>query len=29
MKMCFPVESDQGLESKVFGHFGSAPVFVV
>lgn len=29
MKMCFPVESDQGLESKVFAHFGSAPVFVV
>jgi len=29
MKICFPVESDKGLDSKVFGHFGSAPVFVV
>ncbi len=29
MKICFPVESDQGLNSDVFGHFGSAPLFVV
>lgn len=29
MKICFPVESDKGLESDVFGHFGSAPRFVV
>ena len=29
MKICFPVESDQGLESEVYGHFGSASVFVV
>jgi predicted Fe-Mo cluster-binding NifX family protein len=29
MKICFPVESDNGLESDVYGHFGSAPVFVV
>lgn len=29
MKVCFPVESDKGLESEVYGHFGSAPVFVV
>ncbi len=29
MKICFPVESDKGLESEVFGHFGSAPRFVV
>ena len=29
MKICFPVESDKGLDSEVFGHFGSAPVFVV
>jgi len=29
MKLCFPVESDNGLESLVYGHFGSAPVFVV
>jgi predicted Fe-Mo cluster-binding NifX family protein len=29
MKLCFPVESDKGLESEVYGHFGSAPVFMV
>lgn len=29
MKICFPVESDSGLESDIFGHFGSAPFFVV
>jgi len=29
MKLCFPVESDKGLESKVYGHFGTAPVFIV
>ena len=29
MKICFPVEADQGLESKVYGHFGSAPTFVL
>lgn len=29
MKLCFPVESDKGLDSEVFGHFGSAPFFVV
>ncbi|MCP3921865.1 MAG: diguanylate cyclase [Desulfobacterales bacterium] len=29
MKICFPVEEDKGLESEVFGHFGSAPLFVV
>lgn len=29
MKICFPVESDKGAESEVFGHFGSAPMFVV
>lgn len=29
MKICFPVEIDMGLESKIFGHFGSAPHFVV
>jgi ArsR family transcriptional regulator len=29
MKICFPVESDQGLESSVYGHFGSAPVFIM
>jgi predicted Fe-Mo cluster-binding NifX family protein len=29
MKICFPVEQDKGFASEVFGHFGSAPVFVV
>ena len=29
MKICFPVEIDKGLDSDVFGHFGSAPFFVV
>jgi len=29
MKVCFPVSENQGLESQVYGHFGSAPGFVV
>ncbi len=29
MKLCFPVEIDNGMESRVYGHFGSAPQFVV
>lgn len=29
MKLCFPVESDEGIKSQVFNHFGSAPYFVV
>ena len=29
MKICFPVSSNEGLASQVFGHFGSAPGFVV
>ena len=29
MKVCFPVLENQGLESQVFGHFGSAPGFLV
>jgi predicted Fe-Mo cluster-binding NifX family protein len=29
MKVCFPVEQDKGFESKVYNHFGSAPMFVV
>lgn len=28
MKVGFPVEHDEGMESKVYGHFGSAPTFV-
>jgi predicted Fe-Mo cluster-binding NifX family protein len=29
MKVCFPVEEVKGVESLVYGHFGSAPAFVV
>lgn len=29
MKICFPTEQLQGVDSKVFGHFGSAPGFVI
>ena len=29
MKLCFPVEKNEGLQSQVFGHFGSAPVFLL
>ena len=29
MKLCIPVERNEGLESQVYGHFGSAPLFVV
>ena len=29
MKVCFPVQKDDGVESVVYGHFGSAPAFIV
>lgn len=29
MKLCFPVQVNEGIESKVYNHFGSAPMFVV
>jgi predicted Fe-Mo cluster-binding NifX family protein len=29
MKICFPVESDKGMDSEVYGHFGSAPLFAI
>lgn len=29
MKVCFPVQKNEGMESRVYDHFGSAPVFVV
>lgn len=29
MKLCIPVERNEGLNSLVYGHFGSAPMFVV
>jgi len=28
MKICFPVLKAEGMESEVYGHFGSAPVFL-
>jgi predicted Fe-Mo cluster-binding NifX family protein len=29
MKICFPVDNNNGLDSQVFGHFGSSPMFMV
>jgi predicted Fe-Mo cluster-binding NifX family protein len=29
MKVGFAVETNEGIESKVYGHFGSAPVFLI
>jgi predicted Fe-Mo cluster-binding NifX family protein len=29
MKVCFPVRENRGLESPVFNHFGSAPLFLL
>jgi predicted Fe-Mo cluster-binding NifX family protein len=29
MKLCIPTETDEGLKSKVCGHFGSAPYFMI
>ena len=29
MKLCIPVATKNGLESEVYGHFGSAPVFAL
>jgi len=29
MNICFPVQKDEGLESAVYSHFGSAPMFMV
>ena len=29
MRICVPVEKNEGENSKVFGHFGSAPFFVI
>lgn len=29
MKICFPTETLEGLSSKIYGHFGSAPGFVI
>ena len=29
MKVCFPVKSNEGLASMPYGHFGTAPEFIV
>ena len=29
MKVCFPVLKAEGMNSEVYGHFGSAPAFIV
>ena len=29
MKVCFPVQRNEGLESRVYNHFGSADMFIV
>ena len=29
MRIAFPVTEDRGMESPVYGHFGSAPLFMV
>jgi len=29
MKICFPVAEVKGIESEVYGHFGSAPTFII
>ena len=29
MKICIPTEDDQGLDSRLCGHFGSAPYFAL
>jgi predicted Fe-Mo cluster-binding NifX family protein len=29
MKLCFPVVVDQGMASSIYGHFASAPLFVI
>jgi predicted Fe-Mo cluster-binding NifX family protein len=29
MKVCFAVEINQGIESDIYGHFGSAPYFIM
>ena len=29
MKIAFPTQDDRGMESLVYGHFGSAPYFII
>ena len=29
MNICIPINDDKGKESQVYGHFGSAPLFMI
>lgn len=29
MRVCFPVKSNEGMDSIPYGHFGTAPMFVI
>ena len=29
MRICFPIRTDQGVESELYGHFASAPHFLI
>lgn len=29
MRLCIPVETKEGLQSRTYGHFGSAPCFLI
>lgn len=29
MKVCFPVAEAKGIDSEIYGHFGSAPAFII
>lgn len=29
MKICFPIEENTGVASQIYGHFGSAPMFMI
>src|SRR5208337_3384387 len=29
MRLCFPVLENNGISSEVYGHFGSAPLFII
>jgi predicted Fe-Mo cluster-binding NifX family protein len=29
MRIAFPTQNDKGMESMVYGHFGSAPFFII
>ena len=29
MKVCFPVAEVRGMDSEIYGHFGSAPAFII